>query len=682
MTRLPTSLAAYALALLLSGCAADSIPAQQLCDPADRFCDPDDPTPPSRRGDTGVEEDGGIPGRDLGGNSDAVDDAGRPIPTSPCDPRSCAELDSAGLIRPDYDEDGIADCVEGTTDPDEDGVGNCADDDSDNDLLMDAFEGEVDSDGDGIGDYLDTDSDNDNILDRFEQADDPDEDGIPSYLDLDSDGDGWPDASEYGRDPNSDLPPIDRSGDGVPDFLDLDSDGDGLADAEETGCPTSTDRTVWDTDSDGYNDLVEVAFGSNPCDPADDISEIVDFYFELPFRGPEENDILEFSTEVANGDVVFNMDTTGSMSQEIGALRRTLSSVIIPEMGARLDAPAYSVSYFDDFPCGSFGNSGDLPWALLQRITLSRGDAQAAVDRLPNHNGGDYYESGFEALYQIATGEGTNDCRSNIVPPFDPGAGYIEGVSDGWIGGVGFREGALPMIVHVTDAPSQSRGGSYPYGHTREEAYAALGAIGAKVIGVASGADARADTEQMATATNALVPACAWDGLRPGGCAAGQCCTGINGSGRGPNGSGLCPLVFDISGAGAGLDSSIVSGISALINFAPITVSTVLRTDPEASIDTTCFLKSITPDSAIPRAGSCSTIPEAADLDGDGTLDGFTNVTPGTQLFFQVVAQNQDCMPPSDEPLVFIAYIDVIGDGTTVLDTQLVTILVPPDIKF
>jgi hypothetical protein len=186
----------------------------------------------------------------------------------------------------------------------------------------------------------------------------------------------------------------------------------------------------------------------------------------------------------------------------------------------------------------------------------------------------------------------------------------------------------------------------------------------------------------MATATNALVPACAWDESRPGGCSPGQCCTGLNGGGRAPNGAGLCPLVFDISGSGSGLDSSIVSGISALINFAPITVSTSLRSDPEASIDTTCFLKSIIPDSAIPRSGSCSTIPEAADLDGDGTLDGFTNVTPGTQLFFQVVAENEDCMPPSDAPLVFIAYIDVIGDGTTVLDTQLVTILVPPDIKF
>ena len=683
MTRLLNVSLLALFALASASCVADGFsPYDVICDPSDRFCDPDAGVGASTRDGGPGGDDSGIPGRDLGQDGATGTDGGLLPPTSPCDLRTCTELDALGLIRPDYDEDGIPDCVEGTDDVDEDGVQNCADDDSDGDLLSDQFETDVDSDGDGTPDFLDTDSDNDNILDEYERADDPDEDGIPSYLDLDSDGDGWADAAEYGREPGSGAPPVDRSGDGEPDFLDLDSDGDGLPDEEETGCPASTDRTLWDTDADGYNDLVEVAFGSDPCDPADDISEIVDFYFELPYGGPEQDDILEFSTDVANGDVVFNMDTTGSMSGEISALRSTLSSIIIPEMGERLDTPAYSVSHFDDFPCGSFGGGADVPWALLQRITLSRGDAQSAVDRLPNHGGGDYFESGFESLYQIATGSGTNDCRAGIVPPFDPGTGYIEGVADGWIGGVGFRDGALPMIVHITDAPSQSRSGSYPYGHTREEAYASLGAIGAKVIGVASGADARTDTEQMATTTGAVVPACAWDDSRPGSCSPGQCCTGLNGAGLGTNAAGVCPLVFDISGSGTGLDSSIVSGISALINFAPITVTTEVRPDPDAPIDTSCFLTSITPESSIPREGSCSTVPVPADLNGDGELDGFTNVTPGTQLFFRVVAENADCQPPMDEPLVFIAYIDVIGDGTTVLDTQLVTILVPPDIKF
>ncbi len=675
---------ALSAAVVLS-CAAAGLPEPE-CDPADRGCvsSTDD-----GRGGHGGADAGGDPG---------VDDLGRPIGDArggdpwgdggggaACDPRTCGELDAGGMVRPDTDGDGIADCVEGQSDPDADGLANCVDDDSDGDRILDAQEGDIDSDGDSIPDFLDLDSDNDNIEDQYELIGDPDEDGLPNYLDLDSDEDGWPDAAEYGRDPAEGGPPADRSGDGVPDFLDLDSDGDGLADSEELGCPTSTDRVLWDSDGDSYSDLVEVAFGSAPCDPASDISEIVDFYFELPYRDPPQTDVLEFSTDVRQGDIAFNMDTTGSMGQEIGQLQSTLSSNIIPALGDRLTSPAYAVSHFEDFPCSGYGSGGDLPFELLQRITQSRGDAQSAVDSLPLGSGADYFESGFESLYQIATGEGISG-GCGAVPAFDAGAGFVEGVADGWIGGVGFREGALPIIVHITDAPSHANGeGGYGYGRTRDAAFAALEGIGARIVSVASGGDARTDGEELATRTGAVVPPCAWDEGRPGGCSPGQCCTQTDGGGRGTNGEGMCPLVFDISGNGSGLDASIVSGIDALLNFSRIDVSTRSRPDPDelasTGIDTTCFLAGIVPDAAIPRPGTCSTEPIPADFDGDGTLDGFENVTPGTQLFFQVIAENQ-CVPPLDEPQVFIAYIDVIGDGTTVLDTKLVTILVPPQIKF
>ena len=588
----------------------------------------------------------------------------------------------------DSDGDGISDFVEGYEDTDGDGEPNFRDGDADGDGIPDNAEGTGDSDGDGAMDFVDDDADNDGVKDRYEGLEDEDGDGIPNFLDLDSDGDGWGDRDEYGRGAGeTELPPIDHDSDGIDDFLDLDSDGDGLADRNELGCPTSTSRTEWDSDGDSYSDLLEVAFGSAPCDPTSDITEYVDFFFELPFLGDELHDTLEFSTDVRQGDIVFSADTTGSMSGENNTLRNTLSSTIIPSLASRLPDAAYGVSHFDDMPCDGFGSGSDRPFALLQRVTRDIAAAQAGVNSLPGHSGGDTEESGLESLFQIATGVGRtvgdNSCTN--IPAFNPATGLVPGVADGEIGGVGFRNGSVPIVVHITDAPSQARGeGGYPYGASRAEAYGALAEIGAKVVGVASGANARSDLEQIARETGSLVPTCAWDESRPGGCGVTQCCTGQNGAGQAPDGMGMCPMVFDINGSGNGLDQSIVTGITAVINFSVFDLTTALRRDEEefatSGIDTTCFIKSIEAISAIARPGACSTEPVLHDADGDGIMDTFQNVTPGTQLFFDIGAFN-DCVEPTESPQVFVTYIDVIGAGAAVLDTQVVTILVPPDIK-
>ncbi len=219
---------------------------------------------------------------------------GREVPVEPdlisnsrCDERSCEEVIAAGEVPRDTDGDGFVDCEEGLLDVDGDGLANCEDPDSDDDGINDRDEGTGDTDGDGVSDAYDDDADGDGIVDRYEGTNDPDEDGIPNYLDDDSDGDGIPDSVEYGRTASNPGPPVDRDGDGVADYLDLDSDGDGLADADEAvGCPTTSQRDLPDSDGDNYSDLVELAFGSDPCNPGSDIRTLVDFYFELPFNGP------------------------------------------------------------------------------------------------------------------------------------------------------------------------------------------------------------------------------------------------------------------------------------------------------------------------------------------------------------------------------------------------------------
>jgi hypothetical protein len=606
-------------------------------------------------------------------------------PEAACQLTPCAELAAAGIPLEDQDGDGIPDCEEGADDPDGDGLPACLDTDSDGDGISDADEGTDDPDGDGVPNFLDLDSDGDGIPDLYEGLGDPDGDGIPNFLDLDSDDDGHSDAEEYGRLPDSALPPLDIDNDGTPDFLDLDSDGDGVPDREENGCPASPDRTRIDSDGDTVTDLLEILFGSDPCDPSSDLTGLVDFYFVLPWNARDvERDSLIFNTRVQAGDVVFNVDTTGSMGGQIRGLQQSLSSRIIPGLAERLDSPAYAISKFEDFPCGDYGGTSDVPFALLQRVTTSVSRAQAAVDALSLGNGGDQPESGYESLYQIATGEGTSDCRTSLVPPFDPLRNYVAGEAEWVLPGVGFRPGAMPIVVHVTDAPSHSRDvNGYPWGHSREETWDALRAVGARVIGLATTAPPRSDLNVLATQTDAVVPACAWDGQRPAGCAAGQCCTGSNGAGVAPV-AGACPLVFDVAATGSGLGDAVVAGIDALLRYAPTQVTTRVRPDPaeltRSGVDTTCFIQSVQADTGFARPGSCTGQPVRVDTTGDGLLDGFDEVVPGARLLFQVTAYNA-CVPPARGPQTFFTLIDVVAGGDVVLDTQLVTIVVPPDPK-
>jgi hypothetical protein len=102
-------------------------------------------------------------------------------------------------------------------------------------------------------------------------------------------------------------------------------------------------------------------------------------------------------------------------------------------------------------------------------------------------------------------------------------------------------------------------------------------------------------------------------------------------------------------------------------------------------VDTACFIRSIIPVSAT-RPNSCVQEPQLADLSPPSPeLDAFTGVTPGTALVFQVNAINQNratstpCVGSTASAQVFRAFIDVLADGVTVVDTRDVIIIVPGD---
>ncbi|MGE0871793.1 MAG: hypothetical protein AB7P03_24770 [Kofleriaceae bacterium] len=569
------------------------------------------------------------------------------------------------------------------------------DDDDDDDDPVPVCASYVDSDGDSIADCHEGDVDTDG-------------DGEPNDRDLDSDGDGYTDANEAGDD-DPETPPRNTDGDSTPDFIDADSDNDGLRDDKELAA--GTDPTSTDSDGDGFDDLVEVVIHElcvanpgecngdpDPLDPAKGVSSD-DFYFVLPYEQPPQTKPLAFATSVSTADIQFSMDTTGSMMQEISALKTGLGSIITQITDPVMGVPdtAIGVSHYKDFPYSTFGDPSDTPYQLRQRITRIASEAQAGVDSLSSLGGLDLPESGWEALYQIATGDGVT-WNSSSIPPFDANVGYVAS-KHGLIGGVGFRAGALPIIVQIADAAwhyPESTTTCYYAGtivstgydgltgaHTRAQTLTALSTIGAKVIGIVANefptslgtCNPRPDFELAATHTGSRVAPSAFDlGGRPAGCSPTQCCTGVSGAGKPTDSDGLCPLVFEVNSDGTGnFVGQVVRAVRALVNYGEFDLSgtTDSTLQPNGSGGLTDPKDFIT---AITAVGLTPVPTGGVMIDATGHI--FLDVPPGTTATFDVEAAN-NIVPQTQDAQVFTLKIRVLGDGATVLDTRQVVIIVP-----
>jgi len=380
----------------------------------------------------------------------------------------------------------------------------------------------------------------------------------------------------------------------------------------------------------------------------------------LPYRGPTVTRTLSVSAEPARLDVCFSVDTTGSFGEEIDAMQDSLGDRIVPALEDRVRDVAFAVSRFEDFPESPFGAPQDRPFELLTRVTTSRsriGAAVAALDQ-PLGNGGDIPESGAEALWQIATGEGYPAGRGSLVPAFD-GRPALGG---GSLGGVGFREGALHVVVHITDAPTHAAEDYAPAlddVHSLDESIEALDAVGARVLGIASGRQARPHLERLALATGADVPP--EDGVCP---------TGIGGMDNSPV-DGRCPLVFDVRSNGSGLSEAIVDAIVDVVD--------AVQFDEvwgEAPDDELGFVRAIAAVDATPPDGVDP--PARADRrpPDDGVDDTFLDVRSGTEVELEVRFANDRIAPAPDYDQVFRVLVNVVGDGRTLAE-RVFRIIVP-----
>jgi hypothetical protein len=136
------------------------------------------------------------------------------------------------------------------------------------------------------------------------------------------------------------------------------------------------------------------------------------------------------------------------------------------------------------------------------------------------------------------------------------------------------------------------------------------------------------------------------------------------------------PLVFSVSSAGTGLDESVVNAVQTLANSVPMDISTEDWDDPSDTEDATIFIDYITPFNE--TTAECTGGLVTEDLDADGIDDIFLDVNPGWPVCFDVIPKMNTTVEQIPEPQLFKAFIDVVGNNVTVLDTRTVFFLVPP----
>jgi hypothetical protein len=643
--------------LLLGGCLLGG------CGDDDAVMDPDGSVGMDSDGDTITDADEGAGSRadtdgdgtldfndtdsDGDGILDRVEAGDQDLGTLPHD----ADADLVPNFRDlDADGNGFPDAVEGTEDNDLDGIEDFQDIDDDNDLVPDASElgglldPPADIDADGVPNYRDPDSDDDLIIDGDEFAVDTDRDGLIDWEDLDSDADGLSDEMEAGdRDIRSQ--PIDTDGDLKPDFRDPDSDNDGLSDRAEV--ENGTIPILADSDGDMVDDLIEAAAGTDPLDPSTSPRTRGDFVFVVPFEQDPmpPRDTLQFRTNIQFADIYFLFDASGSMDNEIDALRGAVTGLI-----TELTCTDSRVGCGSDSECGS-----DQICSAFTSTCIE--DPSTSSCLLSPWTGAGYYETELNNVLSLqedpartatalsfTTFGGTEQLNRCVWGLADPAAAPgvetgCTGPGPGAIGCPSFREDAVRIMVAFTDEDSD---GPEPAAAAGE----ALRDAGIAFIGVWSespSAPERRSLVDVAIASESVDR----DGA---------------------------PLVYD--GADVAIVPAISSAINEIVEGVPLRATIEATDEPDDAGNSLQFIERLETNTS---GGRCVNV-GVEDTDGDGRPDTFPAVLPGTPVCWDVIAKRNDTVMPELVPLVYRARLTVRGDGSP-LDSRIVYFLIPPTIE-
>jgi hypothetical protein len=519
--------------------------------------------------------------------------------------------------------------------------------DTDNDTGEDTgIDPNTDADGDGwtVGDG-DCDDDNAEINpDAIDYAGDEIDDDCDGVDGDDQDGDGYASTVSGGDDCDDESPfinpgaeeiyydGIDQDCDGGSDY-DADQDGHDSEDYEGDDCDDSDGSTypgAYDEPNDGID---------GDCDGEDR-----EFDGLVLHEDGSAYESMEFDLTV-KVDLAVLLDTTGSMGESIYTL--DLADV---ESGLAADLDDLQLGYatYDDYAYEPYGTAsvGDRPFILQHQISDDSTSIAVAVDGTAAHYGGDAPESTMEALYQAMTGAGYDqgcdagyDSDADVLPflasSSDPFAGsggetYDSSLSGGGsLGGMGFREGAQPIVAYITDnilrdpdAGDGTPGGCHlDAGHS--DVITAASDLGAILIGIQVGT-----YDSLEDQMNAL----AEDSNSLGD---------VDGDGVHDE-----PLVYWIDASD--VNETLVDAVNAIDGFATTYDEVVLR----AADDEYGLIDSISPESY-------------TEVDVEAT----------SSLSFEVSYAGN--LPATDEAQTLEISLDLVGDGI-VLETRTVSIEVPP----
>ncbi len=428
---------------------------------------------------------------------------------------------------------------------------------------------------------------------------------------------------------------------GLPE-LPLDLEPGGTADLEVRFAP-STDGafsgTLWVSSNDPGGRKTATWTGTGD---EDGVCVTVD-------EGDSTTVSLELTGDYEMADVAFLIDTTGSMGSTATAVADEFAS-ISSSLQARIPDITFGVATFEDYNFGSMGAGRDKPFTLHQQQTSDFARVQSALSGdVTIHDGADSPEATLEALYQAAAGLGYDQgCdggydATDDVPPFLAGAsdafgGAVDGVADpttpdgGSVGGFGFREGILPIVIYATDTALRDPEAGYatpggcPLDAGSSDVIAALNAIGAHVIGVAVGLSQGSDPfRQMAAIAEG---------------------TGSYGDMDGDGASE--PAVITWNGSSADFRNAVVRAVQGLIDEA---VFDEVRLEVVA--DEYGMVRSISP-------------------------EAYADVTAGTPLEFDVDIEGTVASGPSDRTVeIDLALVGTIDDEEVTLDEAAIYVMVP-----
>lgn len=344
---------------------------------------------------------------------------------------------------------------------------------------------------------------------------------------------------------------------------------------------------------------------------------------------------LQTTARLRRADVVFLLDVTASMGDEVANIRRSLSRTIAPAIQQQIPDAELGVATFSDFPVAEYGTRGDVPFRLRQPLTSDVLSVQGALDAIELEDGLDLPEAQVPALHALFTGEGLG---TFVQPSF--------GCSAGGLGYPCFRADALPIVLLFTDAAMHNGPAEdYPYEpgliSPPPPDYAMmlqeLRSAKARVLGFNSGdAEAAAHLRQLAS------DASSFDNVGE-------------------------PLVFEIGERGTRLGLQVVQAIETLVGTVLLDVdATYADAEKDDGFDAATLVEDLLPARAEPSSGVQA-------IDRQAKL--FRGVVSGTLLVFEL--RLRAAIARGDTPRRYRLEVRFRGDGRTLLGIQLVDLVIP-----